>query len=139
MAPNYTGNSIPAPGLFKGPQTTDEELLYSHDHNYQQKGVTLEPGQGVLLAGTILAQKATTKRYVKYVSGGADGAGTALGLLRKTTDTGTDSSSAATLWMGNILGAGFVKLSLVQAANSGVTLTSVLGGRINPVEGFFKF
>jgi hypothetical protein len=133
----YTGNSVPAPGLAFGTHTNDDELLYS-TANYEQKGMTLEPGQGVLLLGTILARKTSTKRYVKYVALGADGAGTALGILRKTTDTGLTASSQ--VWLGNILYAGFLKLSKVSAANSGVDLTAgILGGRVNAVEGFFKF
>lgn len=134
----YTGNSVPAPGLAFGEHTIDDELLYSSHQNYTQKGVTLEPGQGVLLLGTILARKTSTKRYVKYVSGGADGAGTALGILRKTTDTG--ASADAQVWLGNILYAGMLKLDKVSAANSGVTLTSgILGSTVNAVEKFFKF
>ncbi len=132
----YTGNAAPAPGFAKGGVTTDEELLYSA-HGYVQKGVTLEPGQGVLRAGTILARKTSTKRYVRYASGGSDGAGTALGVLRKTTDTGTDPNGQ--VWTGNILYAGLLKLPLMSIANSGITLTSVLDAQVNAVEGFFKF
>jgi hypothetical protein len=134
----YTGNAIPAPGLARGSVTTDEELLYaSNPGSYHQKGVTLEPGQGVLPLGTILAQKTSTKRYVKYASGGSDGSGTALGILRKTVDTGTDADGQ--VWMANILYAGILKLAPVSSANSGVTLTSILAAQVNTVEGFFKF
>jgi hypothetical protein len=128
----YTGNSIPAPGYAKGGVTTNDELLYSHDHNYVQKGVTLKAGQGVLLLGTLLKRDATSKRYVKTTT-----PGDALGILRKTTDTGTDEEGQE--WQANILYGGVLKLAPVKAANSGVTLTSVLGGRVNEVEGFFKF
>jgi hypothetical protein len=135
---DYTGNAIPAPGLTRGTVTTDDELLYaSEPGSYHQKGVTLEPGQGVLLLGTILARKTSTKRYVKYASGGSDGAGTALGILRKTVDTGTDPEGQ--VWQANILYSGFLKLDKVSAANSGVTLTSILSAQVNSVEGFFKF
>lgn len=136
---DYIGNSIPGPGLVtKAPQYVDDELLYSHDHNYVQKGVTLEPGQGVLLLGTILARKTSTKRYVKFVSGGSGGAEVALGILRKTTDTG--SSADAQVFLANILYAGLLKLAAVSAANSGTTITGgILGSTVNTVEGFFKF
>lgn len=136
MTLEYTGNSVPAPGLAFGFHTNDDELLYS-TANYEQKGVTLEPGQGVLLLGTILARKTSTKRYVKYVAGGSGGAEVALGFLRKTTDTGLTATGQ--VWLGNILYAGFLNLSKVSAANSGVTLSGILGGTVNAVEGFFKF
>lgn len=131
MALEYTGNAVPAPGMLAGQHTNDRELLYS-THNYIQKGVTLKAGQGVLLLGTLLKQDPASKKYVK-----ATVAAEAQGVLRKTTDTGTDALGQ--VWLGNILYAGVLKLSHVSAANSGVTLTDVLGARVNLVEGFFKF
>lgn len=127
----YIGNSIPAPGFRKGRRVVDDEILYS-SKNYTQKGVTLKPGQGVLLGGTLLTQDAATKQYVKATS-----AADALGILRKTTDTGNDPEGQ--VWLGNIVYEGIVKLAAVQAANSGVSLTNVLNGRVDEVEGFFKF
>jgi hypothetical protein len=134
----YPGNAIPAPGLATGGQTVDDELLYSAQ-NYTQKGVTLEPGQGILLLGTVLARKTTTKRYVKYDALGADGATVALGILRKTVDTG--ATADAQIWQANILYSGLLKLAAMQAANSGVALGSIasLPAQVNAVEGFFKF
>ena len=126
-----SGNSIPAPSFKNGGYTVDDELLYSA-HNYVQKGVTLKPGQGVLPLGTFLAQDPTTKQYVKYTN-----TANIVGVLRKTTDTG--ATTDAQVWLGNILYAGLLKLSAVSAANSGVTMTNVLGAKVNAVEGFFKF
>lgn len=137
MAIEYTGNAIPAAGFLNGNIYADDEILYSTHGGFTQKGVTLEPGQGVVKAGTVLARKTSTKRYVAYASGGSDGTNVALGVLRKSVDTGTDP--AGQIWLGNIVEAGFLKLSTVQAANSGLTLTSVLGGRVDAVQGFFKF
>lgn len=134
----YPGNAIPAPGFSNGNNYVDDELLYS-THNYIQKGVTLEPGNGVLLLGTILARRTDTKRYVAYVSGGSNGTGTALGVLRNTVDTGTDTTAAAQVWQANILYSGLLKYSAVSTANSGVTLTSVLSAQVNTTAGFFKF
>ena len=126
----YTGNSIPGPSITRASKfTTDDELLYS-TVGYTQKGVTLKPGQGVLLLGTLIKQDATSKMYIKTT---AD----AEGVLRKTTDTGTDADGQ--VWMGNIVLTGILKLSKVAAANSGVTLTSVLGAKVNSVIGTFKF
>lgn len=125
------GNSIPAPSYVEGGYTVDDELLYSA-HNYIQKGVTLKPGQGVLPLGTFLAQDSGTKQYVKSTN-------TSLitGVLRQTTDTG--ATADAQVWQANILYAGLLKYSAVSAANSGVTLTNVLGAKVNTIAGFFKF
>lgn len=131
MAVEFPGNAIPAPGYAKGGQTIDEELLFSAV-GYTQKGVTLKPGQGVLRLGTLLAQDPTTKRYVKATDGA-----TALGFLRSTTNTGTDSEGQA--YLGNIVHMGMLKLAHLKSANSGITLDGVLNGRVNEVEGFFKF
>jgi hypothetical protein len=127
----YIGNSIPAPSYTVGGTITDEEILYS-THNYVQKGVTLKPGQGVLLAGTFLDQDATSKQYVKTTT-----AANVKGVLRKTTDTGQPGEIQ--VWQANILYAGLVKLSAVSSANSGVTLTNVLAGKVDTVAGFFRF
>jgi len=132
MVTEYPGNAIPAPGLSKGSVTVDDELLFSHDHNYVQKGVTLKPGQGVLKLGTFLKRDSATKLYVKTAV-----AADVEGVLRKTVDTG--SSTDAQVWQANILFGGILKLAAVSAANSGVTLTSVLNAKVNTVVGFFKF
>ena len=123
------GNSIPAPGYSQGGTFVDDELLFS-TVGFTQKGVTLKPGQGVLLLGTLIKQDPSTKLYVKTTSNPE-------GLLRQTTDTGADSS--AQKFQQNIVIAGIAKLDKVSSANSGVTLTSVLGAQVNTVMGFFKF
>jgi hypothetical protein len=127
----YTGNAIPAPGFYGGRNVVDDEILYS-TVGYVQKGVTLKPGQGVLLGGTFLAQDSATKQYVKTTT-----PGDVKGVLRKAVDTGSDAN--AKVFLGNILYGGAVKLAAVQAANSGVTLTSVLGAQVNAAAGFFRF
>lgn len=132
MVTQYPGNAIPAPGLTTGPNTHDQELLYS-TVGYVQKGVTLKPGQGVLPLGTFLKQDAGTKQYVK-----ATAAADAAGVLRATVDTGVDT--AAQVWLANILYGGTLKLSHVSTANSGIAdLSTVLGAQVNKVAGFFRF
>lgn len=128
---NYTGNAIPAPGLASGSVSVDDELLYSTT-GYVQKGVTLKPGQGVLKLGTFLKQDAASKQYIKTTTP-AD----VEGVLRQTTDTGSDALGQ--VWQANILYGGVLKLSAVSAANSGVTLTSVLNAQVNTIQGFFRF
>lgn len=125
----YPGNSIPAPTYVQSETTVDDELLAS-TVGYTQKGVTLKPGQGVLLLGTLIAQDPTTKKYIKVTSD-------AEGLLRQTVDTGDTESAQG--WQANILLTGLAKLDKVSSANSGVTLSTVLGAQINTVIGLFKF
>ena len=127
----YVGNAIPAPGYAQGGSTIDDELLFSTQGGFTQKGVTLKPGQGVLLLGTLLKQDPSSKQYIKATDN------TATGVLRQTTDTGLDADGQ--VWQANIVLTGLLKLSKVSAANSGVTLTSVLGARVDAVQGYFKF
>lgn len=127
----YTGNAIPAPGYRTGGGVIDDELLFSTEGGFTQKGVTLKPGQGVLLLGTLLKQDSGTKQYIRATDN------TATGVLRQTIDTGTDP--AGQVWQGNIVLTGLLKHSKVSLANSGVTLTSVLSARVDAVQGYFKF
>lgn len=127
----YIGNSIPAGAYNVGENIVDEEILYSA-HNYVQKGVTLKPGQGVLLAGTFLDQDSSTKQYVKTTT-----PANVKGILRKTTDTGVPGTTS--VWHANILYAGLVKLDAVSAANSGVTISNVSGAKVDAIAGFFRF
>jgi hypothetical protein len=129
----YVGNAIPAPGYAKGGQTVDDELLYSMV-GYHQKGVTLKQGQGVLPLGTFLKQDAATKKYIK-----ATVASEVQGVLRQTTDTGTDAGATAQVWSANILYGGMLKLAAVSTANAIADLSTVLGARVDTVAGFFKF
>lgn len=132
MTINQYGNSMPGPGYAVGTTTVNDELLYS-TVGFTQHGVTLKPGQGVLWLGTFIKQDPATKMYVAVTNGSG-----AEGVLRQTTDTGTDANGQR--WQGNIVEAGMLKLSKVTYANSsGLTLTSVLGSRVNTVKGFFKF
>lgn len=132
MTINQYGNSMPGPGYATTGSTVDDELMYSMI-GYTQKGVTLKPGQGVLLLGSFLAKDAATKMYV------AAPAGTnAEGVLRQTTDTGLDINGQR--WQANIVLMGLLKLAKVAAANSsGLTLTNVLSAKVNTTMGFFKF
>lgn len=131
MAIEFPGNAIPAPGFAQGGSSVDEELLFS-TAGWTQKGVTLKAGQGVLRLGTLLKQEASSKLYVKATSG-AD----AIGVLRMTVNTGTSETDQK--YLGNIVYAGLLKLAHLKSANSGISLSGVLGGRVNEAEGFFRF
>lgn len=134
---DYAGNAIPAAGINRGPHVPDTEILYS-TVGFTQKGVTLAAGQGVVKAGTALARRTSDKLYVKFVSGGSDGTGTPVGILRKTVDTGTDA--AGQKYQGNVVIAGILKLAAVSSANGGAdNLLSPLGATKNDIFGTFKF
>ena len=130
---DYAGNAIPAAGFNTTKNVPDDELLYS-TAGFTQKGVQLEAGQGVLVLGTVLARKTSTKKYVKFNSGGSDGTNVAVGVLRKTVDTG--NVAGAQEYMANIVIAGLLKLQKVSSANAGVP--NVLGRVVNDVLGTFK-
>ncbi len=133
----YPGNEIPAAGIQRGPHVPNDEILYS-TVGFTQKGVTLAPGKGVLLAGTALARRTSTRLYEKFVSGGGDGTGTPVGILRKTVNTGTDANGPR--YLGNVVIAGILKLQAVSSANGGVTdIVTPLKATTNDVFGFFKF
>lgn len=129
---DYPGNAMPAPTLDVGRHVTDEELLASYSPPPLQKGVTLKPGQGILPYGTLLAYDASSKRYVKTTDTGA-----AKGFLRQTTNTGAPGETR--VFLGNIVQRGTLNLSAVSAANSGVSLSGLLGGRVDTIANFFIF
>ena len=134
------GNSIPAPGVSPTWKTGPNiEILYSAK-GWTQKGVALAPGQGTLLAGTLLVQDDATKSYKKWT-----GSGKANGILRQTTDTGVASAGfeKEPIWNQNIVVMGMVQLPKIIRANSGATASSLEGAfggsRADAVQGFFKF
>lgn len=134
---DYTGNAIPAAGINRGAHVPDDEILYSAV-GFTQKGVTLKPGQGVLKAGTALARETSTKLYVPFASGGSDGTGNAVGILRKTVDTGSDANGQT--YLGNVILMGILKLDAISSANSGYTdVATALKARTDVVFGTFKF
>lgn len=129
----YAGNAIPAAGFRRGNNVPDDELLYS-TAGFTQKGVQLKAGQGELLLGTVLARETSSKKYVKFNSAGSDGTNVAVGVLRKTVDTGTDPEGQE--YMGNVVISGLLKLDRVSRANGGIP--NVLGRETNTVFGYFK-
>lgn len=138
MVYEYMGNTIPAPGLVTGtPSTTDLELKYS-TVGFSQKGGTIKGGQGILELGTVMARETTSKQWVKYTSGGSNGAGTPAGILRKTIDTGAEGDGA---FQGNIVFRGSLKYNLVSSANGGQLASAVtaLGARVNETLNIFTF
>lgn len=130
---DQTGNAIPVTGFTIGPSVPDEEILYS-TVGFTQKGVTLAAGQGKLQAGTVLARRTSTNFYEKYNSAGSDGLNVAVGILRKSVETGSDANGQK--YNANIVIAGIMKLKSISSANAGVP--SVLSAVTNSVLGTFK-
>lgn len=134
------GNEIPAPGVYTGTHVEQDEILYSYTGRFTQKGVTLKAGEGVLVAGTVLARETSTKKFVKYASGGSGGTNVAVGILRKTVDTGTDAAGKS--YLGNIIISGILKLVKISSANAGgdsAVLSAFTGSRKSDVLGTFTF
>lgn len=131
------GNEIPAAGITRGPYIPNEEILYS-TVGLTQKGVTLAAGQGILVAGTVLARRTDTKLYTKFVNGGGNGTGTPVGVLRRTVETGSDANGQK--YMGNVIIAGILKLTAVSSANGGTSnLLTPMNAVVNDVFKYFKF
>jgi hypothetical protein len=123
---------IPVPGYEKGDTYTDPELLAS-TVGYRKWGATIAGGQGILTAGTALAQKASDKKY--YVYDNASGTlGVAVALLYRGVDTGVAGSPDQ---QGNILTAGEVKLSMVSGADA-AAITD-LKAKVDTIRGTFTF
>jgi hypothetical protein len=122
---------IPSPG-YTSPthEYKPTEILYSAV-GLRQKGVTLAANQGILPAGTVLAQHTTNKRYYVYANGGANGLGTPVGVLRRAVNTNTGEQQ------GNIVISGALKLSLVSGADSNAI--TALNARTSAAMGTFIF
>lgn len=126
-----------------------EELLASVSAGYTQRGVTLLGGQGVLPTGAILARESTSGCYVLYKSGGSNGVGTPLGILRDGRDTGgnggtgpltgpngnvtltggptfsaSPAGKAATLCQANLVYRGVLNANLISGTDTASLVTS---------------
>lgn len=133
-SPTPSYEKIPVPGFTSPTATyTDTEILYS-TAGFTQKGVTLAGGQGILPAGTVLAQKTSDKRYYVYNNSGSLGLDTARGILRRNTNTG---AAGAPDQLGNMVIAGILKNNLVSGADSGAITD--LHAAVDTVLNTFKF
>ncbi len=135
MATQY--QKLPVPG-YTNPTAdyVDPEILYS-TAGFTQKGVTIGSGQGVLAAGTILAQKTSDKKYYAYAgTSGTGGLNVARGVLRRAVDTGT-TVSAANDQVSNIVIQGILKLGMVVGSDAAAL--NDLGAKTDTVRGTFKF
>jgi len=128
---NDSFEKIPSPGFVSPTHSyAPTEILYSAI-GLRQKGVTLAANQGILPAGTVLAQHSTTKRYHVYANGGANGLGTPVGVLRRSANTATGEQQA------NIVVSGALKLALVSGADANAI--TALNARTSAALGAFFF
>jgi hypothetical protein len=134
MAHEYVGNIIPAPGYYQGNVSDDDELLAS-TARFTQKGVTLAPGQGIVMLGQVMAQRISDKKWVKYNNGGSGGAEVARGVLRRGVDTGADTD--ARVFQGNIVISGILKLDRITGSDSAAVAD--LNARTDTVLNMFIF
>lgn len=130
-----------------------QELLLSVNAGYTQRGITLLGGQGVVPTGAILARESTSGCYVIYKSGGSNGVGTPVGILRDARDTGgaggtgplvgpsgnvtitggptfaaSVSGKAATMAQGNLVYRGVLNANLVSGTDTTSLVTGTGGG-----------
>jgi len=138
MATEYPGNAMIAPHYRVGNEVLDDEIMYSMA-GYTQKGVTLAPGQGILLGGTLLGRVTATKLWKAYNNSASDGTEVARGILRKSVDTGLDANAVA--FQANIVIQGIVKNSKVSGAGATAIASAVadLNARQDTVFDTFTF
>lgn len=126
---NDSFEKIPSPGFVSPTHSyAPTEIMYSMV-GLRQKGVTLAANQGILPAGTVLAQHTGNKRYYAYANGGANGLGTPVGVLRRAVNTNTGEQQ------GNIVISGALKLALVSGADSNAI--TALNARTSAAMGTF--
>lgn len=109
------GNIIEVPGQSgPGTEVKPSDIIASYSPPPLIKGATIEGGNGVIVAGTLMQRNSSSKLREPYTSGPAEG------FLLETVDTGTGGSSQTR--MGNIVLAGTLKLSkLVGLDANGIT------------------
>ena len=107
-----------------------KELLKSYAR-FTQFGVTLASNQGLILAGTAIAQKTSDKLYYVYKATATDGTQNCQGFLRDDRDTGgatSPSGKVATTVQGNIVVGGIVDLTMLSGTDTASLITAAAGG-----------
>lgn len=129
-----------------------QELLFSVNAGYTQKGITLAGGQGVVPTGAVLARHTASGLYVLYQAGASDGRQTPIGILRDARDTGYSggtlvgpngnlsvsgtattyasggSGKAATMAQGNLVYRGVLNANLISGTDTTSLVTGTGGG-----------
>lgn len=78
--------NVPVPGITNGNTYTPTEILNS-GVGVRKRGVIVASGQGVVVAGEVVGQKTSDKKYYRYNSAASDGTQTPVGILYKSVDT----------------------------------------------------
>ena len=107
-----------------------DELLASYAR-FTQRGVTLAGGQGVLLAGYVLARKTSDKKYYIYKNTASDGTQIPLGVLREERDTGGGNSTVKATGedcLGNLVTSGILNLAMLSGTDTTALISTGSGG-----------
>lgn len=112
MAEAY-GNILDPPGFKTVTEVKPGDILASYSPPPLIKSGTFGSGQGLLVAGLVVARNTVTKKYVPYVSAGANGAGTPIGVLLQGVDTSLGDK------LGNIIMGGQVKIEKLTGLDAG--------------------
>lgn len=113
---------------------TTQELLAS-TVAFRRRGKIFAGGQGVLLRGTVVAQKTADKLWYVYDNEQGDGRGVARGVLADTIDTGTATDPSPQ--MANVYISGCLKYDLMSGAEANAIVD--LNARVDTVENVFIF
>lgn len=132
----YPGNVIPQPGFYVGGSTVDDEIMFSME-GYTQKGITLAPNQGIILAGTLMGRVTASKLWKPYNNSNSDGTEVARGVLRQSVNTAAYAQDAVVGYQGNIVVQGLVKNSKISGSDASA-LTD-LGATQDTVLDIFRF
>ncbi len=124
------GNEIPIPSFTEKTYLDDFEIMASMA-GFTQIGITILAGQGILPAGTVMGQVATSDKWILYLGGASDGSEIARGVLRRRVDT-TDGDIH-----GNLVVAGIVTDSKLSGLDAG-GITD-MGGHQDTILDRFKF
>lgn len=131
------GNVLYAPGFNKTAEFLPKEIMGSMA-GLVQKGVTMEPGNGDVEAGTVLGKVTATGRYAPYATAATNGTQTAACILRLGVDTGAAADAAtAPVRLGSVVLSGVLKEDQLVGLDAGAK--TALGGRSDSVHGYFIF
>jgi hypothetical protein len=134
--PEAFGDVLYTPGTSQVAEVKPGDILAAYGAGILKKGVTIKGGQGLLVAGQVIARETATKKYVAYDTGGAGGAEVARGVLAEGVNTGTGTSPVGDM-LGNIIYGGTLKLSkLTDLDGDAVT---ALNGRSDVERDWFIF
>jgi hypothetical protein len=105
------------PSFGPGDSSAPVEILASMSPPPMKKGVTLKPGQGILLKGQLLARDSVSSQYIAYNGAGTGDVAVCVGILAEDRDTHASGSTQPA--GGNIYMRGTFKRSKLIGLDSG--------------------